>query len=71
MPMQVSVFDFELNARNQCTEGRFASFLSSVFITVIAVNPLERKLAKRTSVDWVNHGHLHEKDFRVKNLSEK
>ena len=29
---------------------RFASFLSSGFITAIVVNPPERKLAKRTSV---------------------
>ena len=31
---------------------RFATFLSSGFITVIVVNPPDRKLAKRTSVDW-------------------
>ena len=29
---------------------RFASFLSGGFITAIVVNPLEKKLAKRTSV---------------------
>jgi hypothetical protein len=29
---------------------RFASLLSSIFITAIVVNPPERKLAKRTSV---------------------
>jgi hypothetical protein len=33
----------------QCTEVPLASFLSGGFITVIAVNPLEKKLAKRTS----------------------
>ena len=32
----------------QSTEVRFASFLSGGFITAIVVNPLERKLAKRT-----------------------
>jgi len=32
---------------------RFASFLSGRFITAIVVNPTERKLAKRTSVQWV------------------
>ena len=31
-----------------CTEVCFASFLSGGFITAIVVNPLERKLAKRT-----------------------
>jgi hypothetical protein len=31
---------------------RFASFLSGGFITAIVVNPPERKLAKRTSVQW-------------------
>jgi uncharacterized membrane protein len=34
----------------QCTELRFASFLSSGFITAILVNPPERKQAKCTSV---------------------
>ena len=33
------------------TEVRFASFLPSGFITATVVNPLKRKLAKRTSVD--------------------
>jgi hypothetical protein len=37
----------------QCTEVRFASFLSGGFITAIVVNPPERKLAKRTSVQSV------------------
>ena len=46
---------FNVNAvfQNQsvhCTEVRFASFLSGGFITAIIVNPLERKLAKRTAV---------------------
>ena len=36
----------------QCTEVRFASFLSSWFITALVVIPPERKLAKRTSVQW-------------------
>ena len=35
-----------------CTEVRFASFLSGGFITAIVVNPPERKLSKRTSVQW-------------------
>ena len=34
------------------TEVCFASFLSGGFITAIVVNPPERKLAKRTSVQW-------------------
>ena len=33
----------------QCTEVSFASSLSGGFITAIAVNPPERKLAKHTS----------------------
>ena len=32
--------------------GRYASFLCGGFITVMVVNSLERKLAKRTSVQW-------------------
>jgi hypothetical protein len=35
---------------HQCTEVRFACFLSSGFITATVVNPPERKLAKRTYV---------------------
>ena len=31
----------------------FASFLSGGFITAIVVNPPERKLAKRISVQWL------------------
>ena len=37
----------------QCTEVRLASLLSGGLITVIVVNPPERKLAKRTSVQWI------------------
>ena len=31
---------------------RFASFLSGGFVTATVVNPMERKLVKRTSVQW-------------------
>ena len=41
-------------SHGECTEVRFASFLSGGFIIVIVVNPPERKLAKHTSVEW--HG---------------
>ena len=37
----------------RCTEVRFASLLSSGFITAIVVNLPERKLAKRTSVQCI------------------
>ena len=37
----------------QCTKMRFASFFSGGFITAIVVNPPERKLEKRTSVQWL------------------
>ena len=33
-----------------CTEVRFASFLSGGFTIMALINPLERKLSKRTSV---------------------
>ena len=39
-----------------CTEVRFVSFLSGGFITLIVVNPPERKLAKRTFVHYVYLG---------------
>ena len=34
----------------QCSEVHFASFLSSGFTTMAVMNPLEKKLEKRTSV---------------------
>ena len=40
------------------TEVRFASFLSGGFITAIVVNQPERKLAKCTSVEWLNKSSL-------------
>ena len=43
----------KLNCIKECTEVRFASFFSSGFITATEINPPERKLAKRTSVEWV------------------
>ena len=42
----------KVHLNTQCTEVSFASFLSGGFITAIVVNPPERKLAKRTSVQW-------------------
>ena len=41
------------NISHQFTEVRFASFLSGRFITAIVVNPPERKLANRTSVQLI------------------
>ena len=38
----------------QCTEVHFAIFLSRGFTTTAVINLLERKLAKRTSVQWSN-----------------
>ena len=35
------------------TEMRFVSFLSGRFTTKTVANPPERKLAKRTSVQWM------------------
>ena len=42
-----------LTNETQCTEMRFDSFLSGRFTTMAVINPTERKLAKRTSVQWV------------------
>ena len=44
-----SSFRISLNSPH-CTEVHFASLFSCWFITAIVVNPPERKLAKRTSV---------------------
>ena len=42
-----------LNYGAQCTEVRFASFLSGGFITMVVINPPERKVTKCTSVQWL------------------
>ena len=44
---------WRLSNSMQCTNLRFASFLSGEFITDIVVNPPEMKQAKRTSVQCV------------------
>jgi hypothetical protein len=43
-------YSFGRNISAQCTEVRFASFLSGGFTIIAVINPPERKLAKRTSV---------------------
>ena len=43
----------KVHLNTQCTEVRFASFLSGGFTTIAVRNPLERKLAKCTSVPWL------------------
>ena len=37
----------------QCTEVRFASFLSGRFTTMAVINPPDWKLTNRTSVQWL------------------
>ena len=37
----------------QLTEVRFAGFLSGGYTTMAVINPSERKLAKRTSVQYI------------------
>ena len=43
---------FSINLLNQCTEVRFAGFLSDGFTIMAVINPPEKKLEKRTSVQW-------------------
>ena len=40
----------------QCTEVLFASILSGGFTNMTVINPPEKKLAKRTSVQWSKSG---------------
>ena len=46
------IWSNEFLPRAQRAEVHFASLFSGGFITVIVVNPPEKKLAKRTSVYW-------------------
>ena len=48
---------------NHCTVVYFASFFSGGFITAIVVNPPERRLTKRTSVQWVRKYEFYEMIF--------
>ena len=50
----------KVHLNTQCTEVSFASFLSGGFTTMTVINPLEKKLAKCTSVCvcCCNHFHL-------------
>ena len=45
------------------TEVRFGSFLSGGFTTIAVINPLEMKLTKQTSVQWLKKpfGHFSER----------
>ena len=52
------------------TEVRFASFLSGEFITAIAANPPERKLAKRISVHRFKSAILEKLKIAWFNLSQ-
>ena len=38
----------------ECTEVRFARFISGEFTTMAVINPPERKLTKCTSVEWTS-----------------
>ena len=49
---------------NQCTEVRFASFLSGGFTTMALMNPLD----KRTSVHWLKLQHSDWRANLVKNF---
>ena len=57
--------------RTQCTDVRFASFLSSGFTTMAVINPPVRKLTKRTSVHCSCSREVgkHVANIRLKKLS--
>ena len=40
------------NKKGQCTDVRFASFLSGGFTTMAVLNPPEKKLTNHTYVQW-------------------
>ena len=44
------------NRSSNCTEVRFASFFSGEFTTMVVMNSPEKKLEKRTSLNWFNLG---------------
>ena len=54
-----------LKNAQQCTEVSFASFLSGEFTTMSVINPTERKLAKRSTVQWSNSCVDYKYAFRV------
>ena len=52
--LKLAPFKNSKQSPDRCTDVRFASFLSGGFTTMAAINPPEKKLAKRTSVRWVD-----------------
>ena len=50
----------------QCTEVHFVSFLFGRFTTMAVINPPERKLANRTSVQWLKIDQATETDAEKK-----
>ena len=51
---------------SQCTEVRFANFLSRGFTTMAAINPLERKPSKHTSVQFV----MQSKSYKIQYIGQ-
>jgi hypothetical protein len=47
-------FFYDVEKFPNCTEVRFASFLSGGFTTMVVINPPKKKLTKRTFVLWVD-----------------
>ena len=59
------IWSNEFLPRAQRAEVHFASLFSGGFITAIVVNPPERKLAKRTSVQYSKPNQLPNSDFDI------
>ena len=47
----------------QCTEMRFASFLSGKFTTMAVMNSPERNVAKLSSLHWVNPNYFKQQQY--------
>ena len=54
----------------QCTEVRFASLLSSGFTTMAVINPPEKNLANRTSVQWIKKMKKKYLQFPIRHFQE-
>ena len=64
--LAILVANCGLSRTVQCTEVRFASLLSDGFTAMaVIINPPERKLAKRTSVQWSLAGCTQMQTFEI------
>ena len=57
--LKIRNFSVQIAKLRECIEVRFPSLLFGGFTTMTVINPPEKKLANRTSVEWSNSNVVH------------